>query len=799
MIEIRKIREFTPKGKQGETPKPKKYDAPIGDEGLFVESISDVFTKTEEIVAKIPESDRWNCYFTLGHKPGVKEEARTWKYQDVIPFDIDNIEYVDDKPKPGYLEAFQKATGVDPKKCVIIATGNGLQILVKPNFMITDVSWFKKNEKYYTALCHKISDALLQSGLKGEMDPSAFEPNRLFRLPQTFNIKPNRPKRIAKTLNNRLETLDINIAELSGLPVVDENDALSEKEIKRQRFDTETIMDQCEFLKWSKANPQNVTEPQWYAQLSIVARLENGEKLAHELSEAHPGYNEKETDRKIQQALDASGPRTCENINKLWGKCQSCPHWKKIVSPISLKGENFIATRDSGFHRIGKKGALIPDYLDLLKFYEQERPFINASKVHYYYQGTFWKDVEDERIDSFAQDHFDPVCNNQKASEFRGIVKRHHIEAPEFFTETVAGKINLANGVLDLKTMKLDKHSTKFGFKYQLPFKFDPIAQAPKFKKFMQDITTGDGALEKILLEYMGYAISGDRPLAEKVLLLTGEGSNGKSTFKNILIALGGNGYRAIKSDQFMNEFHRVNLHGALFNVSEELPKYSESEFWELVKDLASGTELTASRKFKDAFTFTCHAKLIFLTNNLPRGGEPSHGLFRRMLIAPFEARFTKENVIKGLDTQIINEEMSGVLNMVLEAYQRLRENNYQFTESVKSVVALENFKQSIDNVSRWADENIVAGKPESVSPSYPWIQAADSGELVAVGQLMWKEYETWAKAQGEHPVSGENFGRRMKSWLQGRNIPFDHKKMKVDKKSIWVWRGISYQDSSEF
>lgn len=799
MIEIRKIREFTPKGKLGETPRPKKYDAPVTEEGLFVEHIDDVFTKTEEILKQIPEVDRWNLYYTLGHTPSShKGKSREWKYQEVIPFDIDNIEYVDDKPKEGYIEAFQRATGVDPKKCVIVATGNGLQILVKPNFIISDAAWFKNNEKYYLALCHKISDALSQSGLKGELDPSAFEPNRLFRLPLTLNVKPNRPQRTAQFINRYLSTLEVDLPKLSGLPVVDESDAVNEKEIKRVRLDSDYIMDQCEFLKWTKAEPHNVTEPQWYAQLSIVGRLENGEQLAHELSQGHSNYSERETDRKLRQALDASGPRTCDNINKLWGKCHTCPHFKKITSPVNLKGENFIATRDCGFHLMGKKGAVIPQYLDLLKYYEQERPFINSNKAHYHYLGTYWKDVEDERIDAFAQEHFDPVCNNQKASEFRGIVKRNNLESPEFFTETVAGKINLTNGVLDLRTRKLEPHSTKFGFKYQLPFKYDPLATAPKFQKFMSDITVSDEALQKILLEYMGYAISGDMPLAHKLLLLTGEGSNGKSTFRNILIALGGNGYRSIKADQMMNEFHRVNLHGALFNVVEEMPKYSEGEFWETIKDLASGTYITASRKFKDSFTFYSTAKLIFLTNNLPRGGEPSFGLFRRFLIVPFEAKFTGQTEIKGLDQQIIAEEMPGVLNMVLEAYWRLIDNNYQFTESEKSHVALQEFKHSVDNVGRWCDENVVRMEKPEIGDC-AWLQATNTGEIVAVAQEMWKSYRSWIEDQGEKPLSLENYSRRVKSWMQGKNWTVEHTRARIGKSQVTVWRGIGYRDESEF
>ena len=68
----------------------------------------------------------------------------------------------------------------------------------------------------------------------------------------------------------------------------------------------------CEFLTWARANPTKVPEPLWYAMISNVIRIPGGFSLCHEFSRGHPGYSEEETTRKIHQALDASGPHTCE-------------------------------------------------------------------------------------------------------------------------------------------------------------------------------------------------------------------------------------------------------------------------------------------------------------------------------------------------------------------------------------------------------------------------------------------------------------------------------------------------------
>jgi hypothetical protein len=93
----------------------------------------------------------------------------------------------------------------------------------------------------------------------------------------------------------------------------------------------------CEWLQWTSENAAALSEPQWYAQLSIVGRCENGEQLAHDLSSAYPGYNRSETQKKLQHAIRDAGPATCAKIrHSLGGErfCARCP--AKVKSPIVL-------------------------------------------------------------------------------------------------------------------------------------------------------------------------------------------------------------------------------------------------------------------------------------------------------------------------------------------------------------------------------------------------------------------------------------------------------------------------------
>ena len=95
----------------------------------------------------------------------------------------------------------------------------------------------------------------------------------------------------------------------------------------------------CAWMAHCRDEAPTLSEPEWYAMLGIVGRCEQGHELAHEWSSPYPGYNARETDKKLAHALNDAGPRTCQKIRyDLDGEvyCRACPSWGKIKSPIRL-------------------------------------------------------------------------------------------------------------------------------------------------------------------------------------------------------------------------------------------------------------------------------------------------------------------------------------------------------------------------------------------------------------------------------------------------------------------------------
>ncbi|MCP3964432.1 MAG: hypothetical protein GY719_41925 [bacterium] len=104
------------------------------------------------------------------------------------------------------------------------------------------------------------------------------------------------------------------------------------------------IWEGCSWVVWAYLNRARLSEPEWFALLTIIVRCRvgaaDGSRLCHLASRDHPGYSVDRTDAKIEHALDAAGPRTCAKIGELPGAyrdhCSKCPLRGHVKSPIVL-------------------------------------------------------------------------------------------------------------------------------------------------------------------------------------------------------------------------------------------------------------------------------------------------------------------------------------------------------------------------------------------------------------------------------------------------------------------------------
>ena len=701
-VQILGLREYI----HPRTGKPTKKEA-FFEAGWRALSVADLFANIEKVLDRIPDDEKWNIYYTAADC--LEAKGRKLVKQDIIPIDIDDIDIADLEP---YIAIVENITEVPRDKMGIVFSGNGLQFIIQLNDSIVEADYFDEHRGIYKAMAGRINQQMYLNGLVGTVDPSVFSKGRLLRLPFTINRKPNKPEREAKLLNGNIEYAGFDLWKASKIPYVQEGEHIHPRAVaKMPEPDPVGVLEGCDFLKYIKDNQDKISEPQWYAMLSIVGRLPEGGKLVHEYSKNHPDYHPDETDMKLEHALESAGPRTCDNINSLWDGCQACPNWNNCKSPIMLRTEEFIATKDTGFYEVvidrnGQVKNRKPCYDDLVKWYIEQNDYctMNSSSIVHIFDDKKWIDVTANDIHNFAEKWFDPKPTTQLCKEFEAKLKRTNLQEPDWFN--VDGYINFSNGVLELETMTLGEHCSSYGFRYVLPFDYDPDATCPRFDQFIDEITVNDDELGKVLLEYMGYSLVGADPvIGQKALILHGEGSNGKSVFIEVLRALAGkNNYSTLSMGSEINKLeNRYQLASKLFNISEETPTKAMMDS-SIFKALVAGGEVQARKLYCDSYSMKNYAKIIMACNELPRTTDLSHGMMRRLLIIPFHATFTEETKdVHLVDT--LKGELAGIFNRAMEGYQRFIDNNKRFTDAQAIKDSVEKYQAENDSIATWVEE----------------------------------------------------------------------------------------------
>jgi len=333
----------------------------------------------------------------------------------------------------------------------------------------------------------------------------------------------------------------------------------------------------------------------------------------------------------------------------------------------------------------------------------------------YLFNGTFWDELDKESYQKFLGEASEKMGVSKftaKYYQFREALYKQflstaYLPTPEADKDTVL--INLQNGTFEIndKGTKLRPFDNSDFITYQLPFEYEPEAQAPLFQKYLDEVLP-DKDRQKVLAEYLGFVFikhGSNRLKEEKALILYGTGANGKSVFFEIVSALLGAKNTSNYSLQSLtneNGYFRAKLANKLVNYGSEINGKLESS---LFKQLVSGEPVEARLPYGQPFILKQYAKLIFNANELPKDVEQTNAYFRRFLIIPFDVTVPPEKQDKTLHVKIIENELSGVFNWVLNGLDRLLEQK-QFTHCEAVKRAVDKYKSQSDSVKMFIDEN---------------------------------------------------------------------------------------------
>lgn len=322
------------------------------------------------------------------------------------------------------------------------------------------------------------------------------------------------------------------------------------------------------------------------------------------------------------------------------------------------------------------------------------------------------------------------------------------------------------NGLLNLETLELGPHDRNKLITRLAPVVYDPEASCPTWLAFLERVLP-DPELRAFAQRIAGLCLTGDRT-AQAFYLLIGGGSNGKSTFVETLLALVGE-YGATTPSQTLlakressipNDLAR--LRGARLVAAAESgqgKKLDES----LIKQLTGGDRISARFMRGEWFEFEPEFSLLLSTNHAPRIDGRDGGIWRRVMVLPFEVEIPEAEQDKQLAAKLRGE-LSGVLLWAAQGYLDYVEAGRQLEPPSAVRAANAEYQQREDALGDFLSECLEG-----------------EGQRVTLGEL-YDAYARWCDSSRERALT--------KRLLTQQLLERGYEKRKAG--SGWFWAGLA-------
>lgn len=339
--------------------------------------------------------------------------------------------------------------------------------------------------------------------------------------------------------------------------------------------------------------------------------------------------------------------------------------------------------------------------------------------LYVYKDGSYVSGVRE--IEAFMIKHIPDLKSAQRTE----VMKYLDIIVEESM-ESEARYISFKNGIYDIVEDVLLPHHPDYIITNQIPWNYNPRAYFKLTDETLRRIACSDKKIRALLEEAIGYCFYRRNELS-KAFILTGDRANGKSTFLDLVKGvLGESNYVALDLGELEERFSVASMAGKLANVGDDISDdFLRGRSVATFKKIVSGNKIKGEFKGQDSFFFNPYAKLLFSANDIPRIRDRTGAVMRRLVIVPFNARFTPDD--PDFDPHIryklmVEESMEYLILLGIEGLKRVLSNK-RFT--IGKAIEREMQQYELENnpilmfLKEFSDDQIINQETRAVHRAY--------------------------------------------------------------------------------
>ena len=314
-------------------------------------------------------------------------------------------------------------------------------------------------------------------------------------------------------------------------------------------------------------------------------------------------------------------------------------------------------------------------------------------QLHMYKDGIYVSGQEE--IEAVMIQHL-PQLNRAKRQEvmaYLNILIRDNVKAAP------ACMIAFRNGLYNVLTDSFSDFTPDVVITNKIPWDFNRQASSEVIDNMLDNVSCKDAEIRSLLEEIVGACMYRSNTLAGgKAFILTGTGSNGKSTYlKTLSNLMSEKNISSLDLKKLGDRFSTVMMFGKLANIGDDISNEFVTDT-SLFKKVVTGETIDAEQKGQPKFDFKPFCKLLFSANNIPRMGKgsDSQAIMRRLVIVPFNAKFKSDdpNFKPGIEEELKGQEsMEYLIQLGIQGLKRVLETK-NFTTSAAMQQELEEYEE---------------------------------------------------------------------------------------------------------